>query len=141
MILSIARLGPATILSVNLILSSCSAGRKAAPDLPLGGVNAPVSGQKVAGKVDAVGWALAESGIDSVSIYVDRRFVARAATGLPRPDVAQAYPSISGNGNAGWTLPIDAARFSPGWHELTIQARSKEGATHDLASIPILIER
>jgi len=133
------------ILFVYLILTSCGgenkSARKIVPNLPFGGVNAPVNGQKIAGKIDVVGWALAETGIESVSTYVDRTFVSSSATGLPRPDVAKAYPNVSGSDKAGWVLTLDTASFSPGWHELTVQARSKEGAVRDLASIPLMIER
>jgi large repetitive protein len=126
-------------------LASCTEGRKTdrkvTLKLPFGGVNIPVSSQRITGKVDVAGWALAEAGIESVSIYVDRSFVAQCSTGLPRPDVAKAYPSVPGSGNAGWMVTVDSASFSAGWHELTVQAASKDGATRDLASFPILVEQ
>src|ERR1043166_8533027 len=92
-----------------LTLASCSERRKPEGKLPLGGVNVPVSSQKINGKVDVVGWALAEGGIESVSIFVDRSFVANCSMGLPRPDVAKVYPSMPGSDNAGWTATLDTA--------------------------------
>ena len=109
--------------------------------LPFGGVNAPLSEQKITGKVDFTGWALSEEGIESVSIYVDRAFVANCSTGLPRPDVAKAYPHMPESGASGWAATFDPANFLPGWHELTVQAKSKAGATRDVGSLPFMVQR
>jgi hypothetical protein len=142
-----ARFGLSVVLlvGVGFPLVSCSEQRrsegKASSQQPFGGVNVPVSGQRIAGKVDVTGWALSEAGIESVSIYVDRSFVANCSTGLPRPDVVKAYPNTAESGVAGWTVTFDSTSFPPGWHELTVQARSKPGATRDLASLPILVQR
>ncbi len=139
-----ALLAVSAILFFATALASCTKGDKSANipmKLPFGGVNVPVSGQKVTGKVDLLGWALAEPGIGSVSIYVDRTFVASCSTGLPRPDVAKAYPDVASSGDAGWMVTIDTTKLSPAWHELTIQAMAKDGATRDLASLPILVQR
>jgi hypothetical protein len=133
-------LGAILLVSVGFPLVSCTEQRKSEGKLPYGGVNVPVSGQRITGKVDVTGWALSEAGIESVSIYVDRSFVADCSAGLPRPDVAKAYPSVRESGVAGWVLTLDAARFAPTWHELTVQARSKTGATRDLASLPVLVQ-
>ena len=132
------------IVSLGLSLASCADQRKSdgkvISKLPFGGVNAPVSQQKITGKVDIAGWALSEAGIESVSIYVDRTFVADCSTGLPRPDVAKAYPNLPDSGVSGWTVTFDSTNFSPSWHELTVQAKSKAGATRDLASLPIVVQ-
>jgi large repetitive protein len=133
------------IVSLGLSLASCShqpkSDGKVISKLPFGGVNALVSQQKITGKVDIAGWALSEAGIESVSIYVDRTFVAGCSTGLPRPDVAKAYPNLPDSGVSGWTVTFDSTNLSPSWHELTVQAKSKAGATRDLASLPIVVQR
>jgi hypothetical protein len=133
-----ARFCLSAILAAAVLLTACS-GQKA--KLPFGGVNAPANGRKASGNMELVGWALAEAGIDSVSVYVDRVFVSTCALGLPRPDVAQVYPNIGGRDNAGWKAVLDTTKFPPGWHEVVMQARSKDGATRDLASVSVLIER
>jgi len=100
-----------------------------------------VSQQRVAGKVDVSGWALSETGIESVSIYVDRTFVADCSAGLLRPDVTKAYPNMLDSGVSGWKMTFDSTNLSPSWHELTVQVKSKDGATRDIASLPILVQR
>jgi len=111
------------------------------PKLPFGGINSPASQQKISGRIDVVGWVLSEAGIESVSLYVDRSFLSDCTLGAARPDVAQTYPQIPNNNNAGWTASLDAAKLAAGWHELTVQAKSSEGATRDIASIPFLVEQ
>ena len=126
------------------MLHSCSRPRESdaaiLSKLPFGGVDTPQSEQKIAGKVDVAGWALSEEGIESVSIYVDRAFVTNCSTGLPRVDVSRKYPHMAGSGLSGWSVTFDSTNVLPGWHELTVQVRSKAGATRDLASLPILVQ-
>jgi hypothetical protein len=134
-------------LTITVILGglACAPDQKTnadvAPKLPFGGVNSPASGQTVAGKFDATGWALSEEGIDSVSLYLDGVFLKRCVLGLPRPDVAKVHPGVARSEASGWSGEIDPAGFAAGWHELTIQAKSGRGATRDLASLPILVQR
>ena len=133
------------IVGLGLSLASCAHQRtsdgKVTSKLPFGGVNTPVSQQKITGKVNVTGWALTEAGIESVTIYVDRTFVADCSMALSRPDVAKAYPNMPESGVSGWTVTFDSTNFSPGWHDLTVQAKSQTGATRDLASLPLLVQR
>jgi hypothetical protein len=133
------------IVGLGLLLASCAhqstSEGKVRSKLPFGGVNTPASQQAITGKVDVTGWALSEAGIESVSIYVDRAFVADCSTGLARPDVSKAYPSMPASSASGWTVTFDSTNFSAGWHDLTVQAQSKTGATRDLASLPVLFQR
>jgi hypothetical protein len=125
------------------MLNSCSRREPNAAilsKLPFGGVNSPQNEQKISGKVEVIGWALSEEGIESVSLYVDRAFVANCSLGLPRLDVAKVYPHMSGSGSSGWSTTLDSSNVPPGWHELIVQARSKSGTTRDLGSIPVLVQ-
>jgi hypothetical protein len=131
-----------TMLAVGLLCALSSCGRPPeSSKLPFGGVNSPVAQQVITGKMAVTGWALSEAGVESVSIYIDRAFVTDCETGLPRPDVANAYPTMAASGASGWAATVESARLAPGWHELTVQARSRKGATRDLASLPVLIQR
>ncbi|HTM50995.1 MAG TPA: Ig-like domain-containing protein [Bryobacteraceae bacterium] len=127
----------AILLILICFLLSCPDSKRTAT-LPFGGVNRPAGGQKLQGAVEVIGWALADSGIESVSLYVDRAFHAKASIGLPRADVAAAYPKATGGAESGWRATLDTTTFSSGWHELTVQAVSKAGTTRDLASLTFL---
>jgi len=137
--------GTTTLLLAGLLFSSCNILQKSGVEtdakLPFGGVNEPTSGQKVAGKLNLAGWTISDSEMESVSVYVDRSFATACILGVSRPDVGQAYPAFNSSDQAGWRAELDTSGISPGWHELTIQARSKDGATRDLASPPVLVER
>ncbi len=76
-------------------------------DPPFGSFETPIDGSNVASSIPVSGWALDETGIDSVKIYRaqgnsliyigDAVFVEGA-----RPDVAQLYPVYPNNTRAGW---------------------------------------
>jgi len=76
-------------------------------DPPFGSFETPIHGSTAASSIPVSGWALDESGIDSVKIYReqgnslvyigDAVFVEGA-----RPDVAQLYPVYPNNTRAGW---------------------------------------
>ena len=134
-------------LSLAVFCSSCGkpAGQGSRPSvvaqLPFGAVDTPVAGQTLRGRVLVGGWALSEAGIRQVTIHIDRNFVAEATLGGPRPDVAKVHPGFPDSGTSGWNALLDTRVISEGPHELTVQARSKAGATRDLATIQVTIAR
>jgi hypothetical protein len=76
----------------------------------------------VKGEVQFVGWALHQSGIRDVSVFVDGNFLMKARTGLTRIDVGKAYLENEHALNAGWAALIATASLPPGPHEFVIQA-------------------
>jgi Leucine-rich repeat (LRR) protein len=76
-------------------------------DPPFGSFATPIDGLVAYGSIPVTGWALDDSGVESVKIYRelgkktvyigDAVFVEGA-----RPDVAAAYPEYPGNTRAGW---------------------------------------
>jgi hypothetical protein len=76
-------------------------------DPPFGSFATPLQGANVASSIAVTGWALDDSGVDSVKIYRgttgnmtyigDATFVEGA-----RPDIAAAYPGYPNNTRAGW---------------------------------------
>lgn len=109
--------------------------------LPFGYVESPHPGETVRGQWPVQGWALSESGVKTVDIFVDRAYVGTAQVGVSRPDVEKAYPNIKNAGVAGWTYTLDVSAVSPGAHELIVQARSNESRTRDLGTIPLTVSR
>jgi hypothetical protein len=124
-----------------IVAQGCENPRKAAGGtLPFGFVDTPAPKETVRGSINITGWALCEGGIDGIAVYVDRKHIASTRPGGLRPDVAKVHPGYPDSPAAGWTLSMDAGTFGPGWHELTVQAVSKAGATRDLSSFPIRVE-
>ena len=106
-------------------------------DLPFGVMDVPRNGEGLRGTVQLVGWALAESGIKQVIVYIDRHYAATAKLGLCRPDVAKAFPPFSNVTDAGWAATLDTSKFQNGAHDLVVQATANNGATRDLSSINV----
>jgi hypothetical protein len=108
-------------------------------ELPFGEVLEPRPDQTIAGPFAIRGWALARNGIEQVAIYEDRTFLADAKLGLSSPEAQTAQPGFPGSAQAGWAFDADLGIFTSGIHELTVQARSKTGAVHELASWKVVI--
>jgi hypothetical protein len=129
-----------TLGSLAIIFGSCGSAKKDAhARLPFGVVDVPHAGETLREMIPVGGWALSDAGIKSVSIYVDRNYVMDATTGVGRPDVAKAFPSIPNNEHAGWNAAIDTRIYTPGAHELTVQAIDNNGAARDLGSLAVTI--
>src|SRR5262249_14921127 len=67
----------------------------------------------------------------SITISCDGRFVAEASYGLRRPDVARL--GVPGGYKAGFSCHVDTRTFSPGMHQLTVTARSRDGRTASIS--------
>jgi hypothetical protein len=107
--------------------------------LPFGVVDSPHPGEALRGRATLRGWALSESEIESVAVYLDRSLAGFATLGVSRPDVQKAFPAFPGAAEAGWQLDFDVTGMKPGPHELEIQARSKQGATRDLGDVAVTV--
>lgn len=124
-----------------LLLTSCpeEGPRAAFARLPFGSLDIPRNGETVHGRTLIRGWALDESGIQSVAIYFDRKLAAFAILDIDRPDVQQVFPTMPGVAHCGYQFEFVATGIQPGIHELLVQARSKQGATRDLGVATITI--
>lgn len=124
--------------------SACSgrSGKVSAVDskLPIGSFAPPSPNQTLSGNVIIGGWVIHESGIESVSVYIDRDFALKANCGLDRPDVAQAYPSFTKDMISGWNAMLATNSIRPGVHELLARVCAKDGTQRDFA-VPITIVR
>ncbi len=97
-----------TVLSeYSEVVSAVTGSPMAEKDPPFGSFDTPIEGLTARGSIPVTGWALDDSGIDTVKIYRelagqsvyigDGIFIEGA-----RPDVAAAYPGYPINTEAGW---------------------------------------
>lgn len=107
--------------------------------LPFGAVDNPHPGEALRGRYTLRGWALSESAVESVTVYVDRTLAGFATLGISRPDVQKVFPAFPDAANAGWQLDFDVTGIKAGAHELEIQARSKQGSTRDLGDVAVTV--
>lgn len=94
---------------------------------PFGGVDGKPSGNQASGIKGISGWALDDSGVESVDIYVDGAIVGRAKYGLHRSGVEAIYPGYPDSLGAGWSFQIDTTQFLNKQHTVQARIRSKTG--------------
>jgi hypothetical protein len=119
-------------------LGGCGGGRRPA-ELPIGNVDTPKPGTSAKGSVRVSGWALSKDGIERVDAYLDGKFAVSSSISVSRPDVRSAYASPGDNDILGFDFQLDLSGKSAGPHELTVQARSRDGAVRELYRFPITV--
>jgi N-acetylmuramoyl-L-alanine amidase len=106
---------------------------------PFGKVDSPVDGAQLAGAFPIRGWTVSEHGVEQVNILVDGKFLGNPRMGLERKDVKGAFPKAKDSLNSGWNFEATTAMFTPGSHEIVVQARSKAGAVHEQGRVKVNI--
>lgn len=86
--------------------------------------NAPIS---VDGNLAIIGWVLARTGRARLEVLVDGRPAGTAATGLRRPDVAQAFSDWPDALRSGFSAHVPAGALRPGARVVTVLARDPMG--------------
>lgn len=125
------------LLAVLLIVSCGGSHETARGRLPFGVMDIPHGGDTLSGVATLSGWALAEGGIKEVNVYVDRNYAATSMVGASRPDVANAFPAIPNGAACGWTTSLNTKIYTPGSHEIVIEAVGKNGAIRDIATVSV----
>lgn len=75
--------------------------------------------------VEIVGWATSPAGIEGVTVTIDNRIRREAAHGLVRIGLGDLLGERTMD--AGFSLGLDPTECPPGWHHLTIVARTGDG--------------
>ena len=81
--------------------------------------------------VEIRGWALAESGIDRVSVQINDDPPIPASYGIPRPDVARSHPGVIGAGQSGYRLFWDTSGLPEGPCAVRVTAVARSGQTRE----------
>jgi hypothetical protein len=114
---------------------------------PIGDFATPTDGAAVSSSIAVTGWAVDDTGVNSVKIYYengnslgyigDAVFVDGA-----RPDIQAAYPTYPGSYKAGWGYML-LTNFLPngdGTYKLHAIAADSEGKTTDLGTRTITVD-
>ncbi|WP_235900797.1 N-acetylmuramoyl-L-alanine amidase [Inconstantimicrobium porci] len=74
------------------------------------------------------GWAVNITGIKSVQVYADDKFIGNAQIGLSRPDIKKNYPNYYESENAGFTAKFDiTSSVAPGVRTIKVVATGNDG--------------
>ena len=74
------------------------------------------------------GWGLNPSGVSTVAIYIDNKFIHNASCGLDRGDVEAAFPGYPNGYKSGYSYDVDVKSISPGTHKLSVVSIGKDGS-------------
>ncbi len=96
---------------------------------PFGALDYPLpdSAPDSSGVLPVVGWALDDRTVDHVDVYVDGLLERQAVTGIPRADIASAYPDDMSAIVSGFILNVDSTRLANGVHEIAAKAVDDQG--------------
>ncbi|WP_300887409.1 N-acetylmuramoyl-L-alanine amidase [uncultured Clostridium sp.] len=93
----------------------------------------PVTNEKVTSdKLKIRGWALANSGIKEVRVYVDGKDLGTVPYGTSRADVNKVYPGYSSGNNPGFDGTINVSSISAGNKKLTVKITANDGTTQTI---------
>lgn len=123
-----------------LVLTGCSDRLPdAANELPFGVIDVPVTGATVARVSRIAGWALDDSRVVRVDLYVNGHFSGSTSAVLPRPDVAKAFPAYERQALASsWEIAVDLGEGSAP-RTLLAQAVDDRGATRDIGVVTLTV--
>ena len=85
-----------------------------------------------AGKLKIRGWALANSGIKEVRVYIDGKDLGTVQYGTSRTDVNKVYPGYLSGNNPGFDGTINLGGISTGNKKLTVKITAKDGTTQTI---------
>ncbi|WP_304969745.1 N-acetylmuramoyl-L-alanine amidase, partial [Romboutsia ilealis] len=93
----------------------------------------PVTNEKVTSdKLKIRGWALANSGIKEVRVYVDGKDLGTVPYGTSRADVNKVYPGYSSGNNPGFDGTINLGGMPTGTKNLTIKITANDGTVQNI---------
>ena len=106
----------------------------------IGFVDAPADQATVGPSFTVAGWALDESAVDRVRVYLDDELVANVPLSVMRPDVEQAFRVSFGIGTPhGFTAAVDAGSRK-GYCTIRFEALDGRGALTQFATRSVRIE-
>ncbi len=80
------------------------------------------------------GWAINESGISEVRVYVNGTDKGKITYGTSRPDVNAAYPGYPSGNNSGYESTINISDIAEGKVEIKVVVTAKDGTVKDFVT-------
>lgn len=106
----------------------------------IGFIDAPAAKSVLGPKFIASGWALDESNVERVRIYLDDELMANVPLTVMRPDVEDSYKVVFRRGQPhGFSVTIDAGTRK-GYCTIRFEALDGRGALTQFATVSVRIE-
>ncbi|MPQ43539.1 N-acetylmuramoyl-L-alanine amidase [Clostridium tarantellae] len=81
------------------------------------------------------GWALNDSGVKEVKVYVDNNYLGSANLNIDRVDVNKAFPNYINGNKSGFTGEFDVSNFARGYHKVKIIAIGNDNTTKEMSKL------
>jgi hypothetical protein len=102
----------------------------------LGALDAPTPGATLRETGVVGGWAVGESGVKRVAIYLDGQFASFAALEGKRPDIEKLYSKHFPNAEtSGWTAVLDVTKMADGDHQMVAQVKTNKGGVREFGPV------
>ncbi|MFC4800158.1 Ig-like domain-containing protein [Neobacillus sp. GCM10023253] len=95
--------------------------------LAKGYIDGPLNASTINGDTEVSGWFLDGSGVAKIEVLVDGKSMGEAQYGIPRTDVAKAYPEYQ-NPNPGYKFTLNTKNLTNGEHTITVKETGNNGA-------------
>ncbi len=105
---------------------------------PLAVVEEPLANSLISGKVDVSGWALDDTAVSNVDVYVDGALAGNATYGGSRPDVGNDFPHASAA--IGYGFLLDTSQYGNGAHTIEVRVLDSSGHLAILQHVPVTIQ-
>ena len=94
-------------------------------------IDTPVSGTNITNKeVTLTGWAISNSGVKEVQVYIDGKEKGKTTVNLSREDLKNVYPQYPNVTKGGFSIKININDVAPGTKEIKIKEVSNDGSEH-----------
>ncbi len=101
----------------------------------LGRIDEPVANENhYKSTIKVRGWAINESGISEVRVYVNGTDKGKITYGTSRPDVNAAYPGYPSGNNSGYESTINISDIAEGKVEIKVVVTAKDGTVKDFVT-------
>jgi hypothetical protein len=96
--------------------------------------------ERLESKLELVGWALGlDSPVVQIEVVSGSQVVARTSPVVERPDIAEAFPEVTGAGTSGFQLAIEPS--GKGKSHLRLQAALEDGELAPLGELEVTTSR
>ncbi|QAA34161.1 Ig-like domain-containing protein [Clostridium manihotivorum] len=89
----------------------------------------PTNDLVLKGDFNVEGWALVQTGVSRVEVYLDGKLQGNASLGISRPDVKNAYPKYENADTSGFRYTINEGAVSPGNHTILARVIGRDGSS------------
>src|SRR6267378_441750 len=101
-------------------------------------VDEPLANSQISGKVNVTGWALDDTAVSKVDVYVDGLLAGNAPYGGSRSDVGNDFPNPPAA--IGYGFLLDTTHYGNGAHTIEVRALDSSGNLAILEHVRVMIQ-